>query len=208
MNTWKISKLQVTNFRNLSNEIFTFSNGINCILGENGNGKTNLLEAVNVLTTKKSFKKNTGFPQYLSIDSEKAEIIFSSVFENSENEKISYSSKINNTDVLWFLDGAPIKKKIDIALIGFNDDQNKFDVLTTGTLYIDETTNLRERLGEINNYENVLLFDYLRSLTDPKDELRREIEAYGFKESQDFTYPNIGPVRVFVKSQSLIGISF
>ena len=101
-----------------------------------------------------------------------------------------------------------IKKKIDIALIGFNDDQNKFDVLTTGTLYIDETTNLRERLGEINNYENVLLFDYLRSLTDPKDELRREIEAYGFKESQDFTYPNIGPVRVFVKSQSLIGISF
>jgi DNA replication and repair protein RecF len=120
MNTWKISKLQVTNFRNLSNEVFTFSNGINCILGENGNGKTNLLEAVNVLATKKSFKKNTGFPQYLSIDSEKAEIIFSSVFENSENEKISYSSKVSNTDMNWFLDGAPIKKKIDIKILFIN----------------------------------------------------------------------------------------
>jgi DNA replication and repair protein RecF len=120
MNTWKISKLQVENFRNLSNQIFTFSNGINCILGENGNGKTNLLEAVSVLTTKKSFKKNTGFPQYLSINSEKPEIIFSSVFSNNNNETISYSSKINNQEFSWFQDGAPIKKKIDIKILFIN----------------------------------------------------------------------------------------
>jgi DNA replication and repair protein RecF len=120
MNTWKISKLQVTNFRNLNNEVFTFSDGINCILGENGNGKTNLLEAVSVLTTKKSFKKNTSFPQYLSIDCEKPEIIFSSVFQNNEDQKISYSAKINTQEILWYQDGSPIKKKLDIKILFIN----------------------------------------------------------------------------------------
>lgn len=120
MNAWKISKLQVTNFRNLNSEVFSFKNGINCILGENGNGKTNLLEALNVLATKKSFKKNTGFPQFLSMDSEKAEIIFSSVFHNADDDKVSYSAKMSNDDVFWFLDGAPVKKRLDIKVLFIN----------------------------------------------------------------------------------------
>ncbi len=120
MSNYKISKLQVTNFRNLNPDIITFSNGINCILGENGNGKTNILEAINVLATKKSFRKNTSFPQFLSIDGEKPEIIFSSVLENQLNEKISYSSKMTSESILWFLDGAPIKKKLDIKVVFIN----------------------------------------------------------------------------------------
>ena len=119
MTNYKISKLQVTNFRNLNSEIITFTNGINCILGENGNGKTNILEAINVLATKKSFKKNTSFPQFLSIDGGKPEIIFSSVLENND-EKISYSSKMTNETILWFLDGSPIKKKLDIKIVFIN----------------------------------------------------------------------------------------
>ena len=120
MTNYKISKLQVTNFRNLNSQIITFSNGINCILGENGNGKTNILEAINVLATKKSFRKNTSFPQYLSIDGEKPEIIFSSVLENQFEEKISYSSKMTNESILWFIDGEPAKKKLDIKIVFIN----------------------------------------------------------------------------------------
>jgi DNA replication and repair protein RecF len=120
MTNYKISKLQVTNFRNLNPDIISFSNGINCILGENGNGKTNILEAINVLATKKSFRKNTSFPQFLSIDGGKPEIIFSSVFENQEQGKVSYTSKMTNESVLWFLDGAPVKKKLDIKLVFIN----------------------------------------------------------------------------------------
>ncbi|NOT79274.1 MAG: DNA replication and repair protein RecF [Bacteriovoracaceae bacterium] len=116
---YKISKLQVTNFRNLNPDIITFSNGINCILGENGNGKTNILEAINVLATKKSFRKNTSFPQFLSIDGGKPEIIFYSVIAKN-NENLSYSSKMSNEGVLWFLDGIPVKKKLDIKVIFIN----------------------------------------------------------------------------------------
>jgi DNA replication and repair protein RecF len=120
VNSYKITKLQVTNFRNLNSEIITFNNGINCILGENGNGKTNILEAINVLSTKKSFRKNASFPQFLSIDGGKPEIIFSSVFENNLKEKISYTSKMTNDSVLWFVDGTPVKKKLDIKIVFIN----------------------------------------------------------------------------------------
>lgn len=120
MSNYKITKLQVTNFRNLNPDIITFNNSINCILGENGNGKTNILEAINVLATKKSFRKNASFPQFLSIDGGKPEIIFSSVFENSNHDKISYSSKMTNDSILWFVDGAPAKKKLDIKIVFIN----------------------------------------------------------------------------------------
>jgi DNA replication and repair protein RecF len=117
---YKISKLQVTNFRNLNPDIITFTNGINCILGENGNGKTSILEAINVLATKKSFRKNSSFPQFLSIDGGKPEIIFSSVFENKDDNKISYSSKMTNESTLWFVDGNPVKKKLEIKIVFIN----------------------------------------------------------------------------------------
>ncbi|MBC7713236.1 MAG: DNA replication and repair protein RecF [Rhizobacter sp.] len=120
MSTYKISKLQVTNFRNLNPDIITFSPGINCILGENGNGKTNILEAINVLATKKSFRKNTSFPQFLSIDGGKPEIIFSSVFSNQDNEIQSYTSKMTNDSILWFVDGTPVKKRLDIKVVFIN----------------------------------------------------------------------------------------
>jgi recombinational DNA repair ATPase RecF len=48
----------------------SFSDGINCIFGKNGNGKTNILEAIYYLINRKSFRKKTGFPQLLSMDSE------------------------------------------------------------------------------------------------------------------------------------------
>ncbi len=117
---YKISKLQVTNFRNLNPDIISFSSGINCILGENGNGKTNILEAINVLATKKSFRKNTSFPQFLSIDGGKPEIIFSSVLKSQEEENISYTSKMSTEGILWFRDGTPVKKKIDIKVVFIN----------------------------------------------------------------------------------------
>jgi DNA replication and repair protein RecF len=120
MLNYKISKLQVTNFRNLNSDIISFTNGINCILGENGNGKTNILEAVNVLATKKSFRKNSSFPQYLSIDGGKPEIIFSSVFNNEQNEKISYTSKMTNENISWSVNGQIVKKKLDIKTIFIN----------------------------------------------------------------------------------------
>jgi DNA replication and repair protein RecF len=41
-----LEKLQLVHFKNYENRFFTFSEGLNCILGPNGSGKTNLLDAI------------------------------------------------------------------------------------------------------------------------------------------------------------------
>lgn len=95
MNCWKVKKLQAQNFRNLSKDVFEFSPGINCIFGKNGNGKTNLLEAIHLLTNKKSFRKNTGYPQMINIEGENPELIIQSVFTH-ENDMLSYSIRMTD----------------------------------------------------------------------------------------------------------------
>jgi DNA replication and repair protein RecF len=50
-----LESLEVENFRNLRGKMF-FSKGLNIILGENGHGKTNWLEAIYTLASTKSFK--------------------------------------------------------------------------------------------------------------------------------------------------------
>jgi len=51
----KIRELHVQKFRNHSQTDIVFGGGINAILGENGEGKTNLLEAISYLCLTKSF---------------------------------------------------------------------------------------------------------------------------------------------------------
>lgn len=119
MNCWKIKKLQAQNFRNLKNSIFDFSSGINCILGQNGNGKTNLLEAVYLLTNKKSFRKNTDYSQMINIEGEKPELILQSVFE-SEGELLPYSLRMTDSSEERFLSNKPEKKKTPSSSVFIN----------------------------------------------------------------------------------------
>ena len=51
-----ISKLSLFSFRNHEKKEITFSKGITVIWGENGSGKTSLLEAIYILSLGKSFK--------------------------------------------------------------------------------------------------------------------------------------------------------
>ena len=51
-----ILKLSLLNFRNHSERNFKFSEGVTVIWGENGSGKTSILEAINILSLGKSFK--------------------------------------------------------------------------------------------------------------------------------------------------------
>lgn len=120
MLSYKIQKFQATNFRNLFPDIIEFGPKINCILGENGNGKTNILEAIYVLANRKSFRKNTSFPQYLGIDGEKPEIILSSVFEAAGEASLSYSAKIEEKKSQFFLEGKIAKKRPAIKLVFIN----------------------------------------------------------------------------------------
>ena len=115
----KLLKLQTTNFRNLNSDILDFSSGINCIFGNNGNGKTNILEAIHYLINRKSFRKNTSFPQIISIESEQPEIIFSS-FIGNEDSRFTYTGKVSVNSNQWFRDNTSTKSRLDIETVFIN----------------------------------------------------------------------------------------
>ena len=74
-----ISSLRLRNYRNYENEIIQFINGMNILIGDNGEGKTNMLEAIYLLSTTRSHRN----------DDEKDLIRF-------ENEFASVEGVINN----------------------------------------------------------------------------------------------------------------
>ena len=51
-----VEKIKLYNFRNYTDFSATFSDKINFIIGNNAQGKTNLIEAVNLISTTKSFR--------------------------------------------------------------------------------------------------------------------------------------------------------
>lgn len=111
MSSYSLSKLQVTNFRNINTKPLSFSKSINCILGENGNGKTNLLEAIYFLLLRKSFRKKAGFSQILSMESSRAELIFSAILESDQGLTQSLSGKVFSDHQEWFWENKPMRKK-------------------------------------------------------------------------------------------------
>ncbi|MEZ5345856.1 MAG: DNA replication and repair protein RecF [Pyrinomonadaceae bacterium] len=73
--------VEAENFRNLSGRI-ECGNGLNIIFGENGQGKTNWLEAIYLLATSKSFRTSR-LQEVIEFSSETA-IIKGSVFKSAE----------------------------------------------------------------------------------------------------------------------------
>lgn len=53
----RLDRLQLKDFRNIAEASLAFSPGLNLILGPNGQGKSNLLEAIGLLATGRSFRQ-------------------------------------------------------------------------------------------------------------------------------------------------------
>ena len=93
-----IKKIEMINFRNHEDTAFDFSPGINIIWGENGSGKTSIIEAVHILSNGKSFKTNRLIE---TITSNKKEAIVKAVFGDKnmifhQTKKPSKKIKINS----------------------------------------------------------------------------------------------------------------
>ncbi len=78
-----LRQFQVTNFRNLDQyHIFSFEKGLNFILGENAQGKTNLLEAIDLFLRGKSFRKSSMSELY-SFDQQEPFISLKGIWKES-----------------------------------------------------------------------------------------------------------------------------
>ena len=105
-----LQRLQLKNFRLFQDNLFTFSDKTNLILGENGSGKTSILESITILFLGSSFrtketkecinfsKNSFSIRGKGTLDSNELELSV----KNGLNKRINSSRKI---------DGAPVKKE-------------------------------------------------------------------------------------------------
>ncbi|MCJ8155043.1 DNA replication/repair protein RecF [Chryseobacterium sp. SSA4.19] len=80
-----IKKLSLYNFKNHSDKKFEFSPQINCFVGNNGVGKTNILDALHYLSVGKSFLGNTDLN---NIRNEEDFFTIDAEIQNDESEDI------------------------------------------------------------------------------------------------------------------------
>ena len=74
-----ISSVKLRNYRNYESQVIGFEKGMNIIVGNNGEGKTNLLESIYLLSTTRSHR----------IDDNKELILFDKEFGSVEGTVIS-----------------------------------------------------------------------------------------------------------------------
>ncbi len=115
-----IEKIAINNFRNIINENISFKKNINCIFGNNGNGKTNILEAIYFLLNKRSFRKNSSFPQFLNYDVDESNFSIQLLF-TLEHEQHSFSCRYNSIkESIYSFDGKLSKFKSHLTTILIN----------------------------------------------------------------------------------------
>ena len=111
-----ISKLSLFSFRNHEKKEITFSEGITVIWGENGSGKTSLLEAIYILSLGKSFKTHK---QSSIIKKGHSSYILKGNFSYGEiKNSIAIQTNLNNKKTIK-VNGKTIKSRKEI--IGKNN---------------------------------------------------------------------------------------
>ncbi len=83
-------------------------------------------------------------------------------------------------------------------------DSGEYPVLATGALTTSAVQDLPELLKSATNKEYILVFDYLRDLTDPTNQIPITLMNFGYREKQVIDYPNIGFVRVFARQAATL----
>ena len=166
----KINNLKLTNFRNYDSIEIEFQKGVNVIVGDNGIGKTNLVEAIDYLTLGRSFKTNDEselirFHQEFAkveLEFDKKEKINLKAIISKESKKISYNdielkklSELSGKliDVLFvpedvsFFKGSPSERRkfLDINLSSL-DSNYLLDLSTYKKLLKERNAILKEEL--------------------------------------------------------------
>ncbi len=118
----KLLDLKLKNFRNYQSLKISFSPKMNLIIGTNGVGKTNLIEAIYVLAITKSFKSN--YDEVLVKNNEKSAKIEGNIEERLTNNYVieldsnGKKAKINKTNIPKLSDYI---SRIQVILFSSND---------------------------------------------------------------------------------------
>ena len=93
-----IEKLRLTHFKNHEEGLFSFGERVNCVVGPNGSGKTNLLDAIYFLALTKSARHNQ---DALCVQHEAPFFLLDGIFlKNQQRTQITCSFQVGQRKVL------------------------------------------------------------------------------------------------------------
>src|SRR5438270_578438 len=105
----RLTTLSLKNFRNHIDSQFQFAGGTNVLLGDNGQGKTNVIEAISYLCLTKSFYAGSD-ADVLNFDASLFEVdgVFVSDGDVESSARVAYEKGSSRKAV--FVNGQPVNK--------------------------------------------------------------------------------------------------
>lgn len=76
-----------------------------------------------------------------------------------------------------------------------------FPTISTGTTTVYSVEEIQSQMEIALQYDTVIVFDYLRDLTDPNRTIEQWLAEYKYEQGTLLDYPNIGFIRVFSKQK-------
>ena len=107
-----LKNIRLINFRNYSDIIINFSPAVNFITGDNGSGKTNILEAVSIISNLKSFR-NINDNNIIKWDNDSYYCSGEVLDSEYSKFRVGYSIQNNKPKKKIKIDGVEIKKVSD-----------------------------------------------------------------------------------------------
>lgn len=163
----KINQICLKNYRNFEIQTFYFFDGLNVLVGENGTGKTNVLEAINILSSGRS-NKTTMLTNTIMNTKKESEIngefydenrkISVKVLISNNNKKVFLDGKIKNKSSLFFctIDAVPFSIDDYIKFMGSPAERRKLFDFLISKLDLEYLLMLKEYNSLIKEKNNVL----------------------------------------------------
>lgn len=161
-----LKNLTVANFKNISETVISFSPRLNCFIGDNGAGKTNILDALYYLSFTKSF---FNIVDQLNVNHNENWFLLKGLYERSEAEEHIICSfqegqkkqvKRNNkayrrlADHIGLLPLVMVSPNDSVLILGGSDERRKFidSVISQfDTAYLEDLIRYNRTLLQRNN---------------------------------------------------------
>ncbi|MAD12990.1 MAG: DNA replication and repair protein RecF [Flavobacteriaceae bacterium] len=204
----EIKELTLTNYKNIESETFRFKSSINCFVGNNGVGKSNILDSIYHLAFGKSFFNPTSVQ---NIQFNKLFFVLEGKFLiNSRNEKINCSFKKGQKKILKRNNKVYTKISDHIGLVPLvMISPDDIDLINEGSLYRRKF--IDSILGQIYSDYLINLMHYNRILSQRNSLLKyfalnhtydhKTIDIYN-KQLEDLGLPIFQKRKEFMKDFS------
>ncbi len=175
----QIKNLKLTNFRNFTNLDLDLVKGLNVIIGQNGVGKTNIVEAIHYLSLARSFRTNDD-QTLINLNASEAKII-ASLHDSKRDYLLEIT--INQTSKRVKVNDVPINRLSRLAelvnVIVFEPQDVNFFNVSPGTrrkfLDVGLTKTKNQYLPALTKYEKLLKERNLTLKADKIDDLQIDV---------------------------------